>query len=379
MARISYPTLMEIDFGAIKVLGDALKRNGITRPLICTDRGIVETGIFDTVRGMLPNDVTPSVFQDTPANPTEGAVRQAVEIFKEDGCDGVISIGGGSSMDLGKAVALCASHDGPIDDWSAVNGGRDRIGAAPPNIAIPTTAGTGSEVGGGLVIITEEGRKIVLSSPNLMPKMAICDPELTLGLPKRLTAATGMDAMAHCIEAYCTNAVNPPAAAIGLDGLERVVTYLKRAYDDGQDREARWNMMMAASEGAMAFSKGLGAVHSMSHALGADEEMRLHHGTLNAVLLPTVLRFNEAHVDEEKFVRMRRAMGLDEGADIASWIEAFNQTLDLPANLAEMGVTSDMVPALIEHCMTDACHFSNPKVPTREEYEGMFTDALGSG
>jgi alcohol dehydrogenase class IV len=170
--------------------------------------------------------------------------------------------------------------------------------------------------------------------------------------------------------------VNPPAAAIGLDGLERVVTYLKRAYDDGQDRDARWNMMMAASEGAMAFSKGLGAVHSMSHALGADAEMRLHHGTLNAVLLPTVLRFNADHVGE-KFVRLRRAMGLEEGADIAQWIEEFNQSLDLPANLSEMGVKSEMIPDLIEHCMTDACHFSNPKVPTREEYEVMFNDALG--
>ena len=299
MATITYPNLMEIDFGAIKVLGDALKRNGIARPLICTDKGIVASGIFDTVRGVLPNDVEPSIYDGTPPNPTEMAVRDALKIYRENDCDGIIAIGGGSSIDLGKAVALSVTHDGPLENWSVVNGGRDRIGSAPPIIAMPTTAGTGSEVGGGTVIITEGGQKVVIVSPNLLPKMAICDPELTLGLPKHLTAATGMDAMAHCIESYLSPIVNPPAEAIGLDGLERVVTYLKRAVDDGQDREARWHMMMAASEGAMAFVKGLGAVHSMSHAIGADTELRLHHGTLNAVLLPTVLRFNADHVGDK--------------------------------------------------------------------------------
>lgn len=375
MATITYPTLMEIDFGAIKVLGDALTRNGITRPLICTDKGIVASGIFDQIRGVLPNDVSVTVFDETPSNPTELAVRDALALYRENDCDGIISLGGGSSIDLGKAVALTATHDGPINDWSVVNGGRNSIGVAPPNIAIPTTAGTGSEVGGGAVIITEDGHKVVIGSANLIPKMAICDPALTLGLPKYLTAATGMDAMAHCIEAYCTPVVNPPAAAIGLDGLERVVTYLKRAVDDGQDREARWNMMMAASEGAMAFAKGLGAVHSMSHAIGADQEMRLHHGTLNAVLLPTVLRFNADHVGD-KYKRLRWAMGLAEGADIADWITDFNITLELPANLGEMGVTNDMIPALAKHCMTDACHFLNPKIPTQDEYEVMFAEGI---
>lgn len=377
MATITYPTLMEIDFGAIAVLGDALKRNAITRPLICTDRGVVDSGLYDRVRGVLPNDVAPTLFDGTPGNPTEAAVREALALYRENGCDGVVSLGGGSSIDLGKAVALTATHDGPIGQWSAVNGGRETIGAAPPIIAMPTTAGTGSEVGGGAVIITEEGEKVVIVSRNLTPRMAICDPELTLDLPKILTAATGMDAMAHCIEAYLTPVVNPPAAAIGLDGLERVVTYLGRAVSDGHDREARWHMMMAASEGAMAFAKGLGAVHSMSHAIGADETLRLHHGTLNAVLLPTVLRFNEAHVGD-KFVRLRRAMGLAEEADIAAWIEGFNERLGLPANLAEMGVREDMVPALSRHCMNDACHLTNPKLPTVEEYETMFRTALGA-
>ncbi len=376
MATISYPNLMEIDFGAIKVLGDALARNGIKRPLICTDKGVIACGVFDLVRAVLPNEVAPTVFDGTPGNPTEAAVREALALYRQNDCDGIIAVGGGSSIDLGKGVALTASHEGPINDWSAVNKGRDRIGKAPPIIAIPTTAGTGSEVGGGSVIITDEGNKVVIVSPHLMPKMAICDPELTLSLPKYLTAATGMDAMAHCIEAYLTPVINPPCAAIGLDGLERVVTYLKRAVDDGNDRDARWHMMMAASEGAMAFAKGLGAVHSMSHALGANEDLRLHHGTLNAVVLPTVLRFNADHVGD-KYSQLRRAMGLTENADISEWIAVYNSSLGLPENLGVMGVSADMIPELARHCMTDACHYSNPKRPTVEEYEVMFEQAIG--
>lgn len=376
MATLTFPNHVEIDFGAIRVLADALKRHGIERPLLCTDPGIVACGIFDTVRGVLPNRVSLTTYDGTPANPTEEAVREALALYRDNDCDGIIALGGGSSIDLGKGVALTASHAGPVNDWSAVNGGREKIGKAPPIIAMPTTAGTGSEVGGGCVIITEDGNKVVVASPNLLPKMAICDPELTLGLPRHLTAATGMDAMAHCIEAYLTPAINPPASAIGLDGLERVVTYLKRAVDDGHDREARWHMMMAASEGAMAFSKGLGAVHSMSHAIGADAALRLHHGTLNAVLLPTVLRFNADHVGD-KYSQLRRAMGLSGNTDIADWITAYNAALGLPENLGAMGVTADMVPALAQHCMTDACHFSNPKQPTVAEYERMFRDAIG--
>ncbi len=376
MALIKYHNEMDIDFGAVNHIGDTLKRFGIKRPLICTDKGIVATGIYDTLRRALPNDVEATMFDGTPGNPTEVAVKEALKLYRDNDCDGIIALGGGSSIDLGKGVSLLSTHDGAIADWAVMKVGRDGIGATAPIIAIPTTAGTGSEVGGGSVIITEEGQKIVISSPHLLPKVAICDPELTYGLPRHLTAATGMDAMAHCIEAYLTPVVNPVAAAIGLDGLERVVTYLKRAVEDGQDKEARWNMMMAASEGAMAFAKGLGAVHSMSHAVGANEELGAHHGTLNAVLLPTVLRFNAPHVGD-KFVKLRQAMGLAEGADIADWITNFNAELGLPANLAEMGVTEDMIPALATHCLTDACHFANPVHPTQEEYEEMYREAMG--
>ncbi len=375
MALIKYHNEMEIDFGAINTIAATLKRFGIQKPLICTDKGIVDSGIYDRLRRALPNEINATLYDETPGNPTEVAVKDALKLYRENDCDGVIALGGGSSIDLGKGVSLLSTHEGGIKDWGVIKVGRDGIGDAAPIIAIPTTAGTGSEVGGGAVIITEEGQKIVLSSPNLLPKIAICDPELTYDLPRHLTAATGMDAMAHCIEAYLTNTVNPVAAAIGLDGLERVVTYLKRAVNDGHDKEARWNMMMAASEGAMAFAKGLGAVHSMSHAVGANEELRAHHGTLNAVLLPTVLRFNAPHVGN-KFVKLRQAMGLEADADIASWIEVFNAELGLPANLAEMGVTKEMIPGFAKHCLTDACHFSNPVQPTQQEYETMYFEAM---
>lgn len=376
MALIKYHNEMEIDFGAINTIGASLKRFGIKKPLICTDKGIVDSGIYDILRRALPNDIDATLYDGTPGNPTEVAVKDALALYREHNCDGIIALGGGSSIDLGKGVSLLSTHEGGIKDWAVLKVGRDGIGESAPIIAIPTTAGTGSEVGGGAVIITEEGQKIVLSSPHLLPKIAICDPELTYGLPRHLTAATGMDAMAHCIEAYLTNTVNPVAAAIGLDGLERVVTYLKRAVNDGHDKEARWNMMMAASQGAMAFAKGLGAVHSMSHAVGANEELRAHHGTLNAVILPAVLRFNAPHVGN-KFEKLRSAMGLDPDADIANWITNFNAELGLPANLAEMGVTTEMVPDLAKHCLTDACHFSNPVQPTQTEYENMYLEAMG--
>ncbi len=197
---------------------------------------------------------------------------------------------------MAKAVALLVAHPPPLAQYAMVEGGVARITpAVAPLIAIPTTAGTGSEVGRGGLITLADGRKLGLVSPHLIPKVAICDPELTLGLPPLLTAATGMDALAHCLETFLSPRVNPPAEAIALDGLGRAARHIERAVSDGADREARWQMMTASMEGAMAFQKGLGAVHAMSHPMGALREPSLHHGTLNAVVLPAVLRFNEGH------------------------------------------------------------------------------------
>ena len=222
-----------------------------------------------------------------------------------------------------------------------------------------------------------DGRKLILASDHLRPDAAICDPELTLGLPPVLTAGAGMDALTHCIEAILSPVIDPPAEAVGLDGVEKVVAEesLIRAVKDGQDREARWNMMMASTEGAMAFSKGLGAVHSMSHAIGADQELRLHHGTLNGVILPTILRFNREHVGN-KYSKILRAMGKDSSVDLAEEIEILNQSIGLPSGLEEMGVTEAKIPGLVEHSMTDPSNATTPRLPSEEEWETLFLDAM---
>ena len=244
-------------------------------------------------------------------------------------------------------------------------------------IAIPTTSGTGSEVSAGAVIIMNDGRKLILASEHLRPKAAICDPELTIGLPPILTAGSGMDALTHCIEAILSPVIDPPAEAVGLDGVERVIkgNNLIKAVKDGNDKEARWNMMMASTEGAMAFSKGLGAVHSMSHALGANQKLRLHHGTLNGVILPTILRFNKDYVGD-KYLKIAKAMGKSESADLASEIEKLNNKIGLPEGLKEMGVTEDMIPDLVNHSMTAPSNATTPRLPTQTEWEKLFIEAM---
>ncbi len=318
MALITYLTKIQFDFGALALLPEELAGLGIARPLIATDKGVVAAGLLDRLLATLPGAVTPRVFDATPPNPTEAAVGAALSLYRETDCDGLVALGGGSSMDLAKAVALLVAHPQPLAQYAMIEGGVARVTAAvAPLVAVPTTAGTGSEVGRGALVTLADGRKLGLVSPHLIPKVAICDPELTLGLPPLLTAATGMDALAHCLETFLSPRVNPPADAIALDGLARGIGHIERAVADGGDREARWHMMMASMEGAMAFQKGLGAVHAMSHPMGAIPDPVLHHGTLNAVVLPAVLRFNADHVGA-KYARLRAVMGLAEDTDLAA-------------------------------------------------------------
>lgn len=379
MARLTYANDTIFDFGALKELGPSMAALGITRPLICTDKGLIAAGIIDKVRGVLSNDIAATIFDGTPENPTEAAILEAAEMYREAGCDGVIAVGGGSSMDLSKGVALAVTHEGDLLGYTTGGGNAAKIGEVAPLIAIPTTSGTGSEVSGGSVVIMNTGDKLILGSRHLVPRVAICDPELTLGLPAGLTAATGMDAVTHCIEAIMSPMVNPPAEAVGLDGLQRSVRdgHLKRAVADGSDREARWNMMMAANEGALAFTKGLGNVHAMSHACGSLPGMTLHHGTLNAVILPAVLRYNIDHVGD-KFSRIADSMGLPEAADLAEAVEAINVDLGLPAGLAAMGVSEDKIPYLVQHSSKDFCAMTNPRPTSPEEFEQLFHDAMGA-
>lgn len=382
IAPITYLTTILFDHGAIRQLPQELKAVGIAKPLIVTDKGVVAAGIAGRVLELIPplNANGPNAvprFEDTPSNPTEGAVLKALALYRENKCDGIVAIGGGSSMDLAKAVALLATHPEPLAPYAMSLGGVTKITpAVAPVIAIPTTSGTGSEVGRGALITLEDGRKLGFVSPHLIPKRAICDPELTLGLPAGLTAATGMDAMTHCIETYLSPRINPPADAIALDGAERAIKWIERATTDGSDRDARWNMMMASMEGAMAFQKGLGAVHSMSHPLGARKDMNLHHGTLNAVILPAVLRYNEGHVGD-KYARLRQVLGLPANADLARFIEDLNARLGLPPNLRAMGVKDEMIPHLAEQAVIDHSTPTNPRPCDKAAYEALYRAAMG--
>lgn len=375
MPTLTYLTTTHFDFGAIKLLADEMKKAGITRPLIATDKGIRAAGLLDKALQALGNHASAVVFDETPGNPTERATLAALKLYKEEKCDGVICLGGGSSMDLGKAVALLAASGEPLAQYDPLAGGGKKIKGVAPLIAVPTTSGTGSEVSVGFVIIMEDGRKLTFASPQFLPKVAICDPEMTLGLPPLLTAATGMDAMTHCIEAFLTPAINPPAEGVALDGLWRSWRNIKRAVADGSDRDARWQMMMASSEGAMAFIKGLGAVHAMSHAAGRKEELRLHHGTLNAVCLPAVLRFN-ADVCAEKYERLRTAMGLAPKTDLADAISELNAAIGLPNGLKAMGVKPDMIPDLVPYAVKDLSNFSNPRPAQAADYERLYEAAM---
>ena len=374
MAQMNYLTQCTFDFGALAQLPKVLKGLGVARPFVVTDPGLKANGLVDRALAAL-GEPAAGVFTETPANPTEGASRRAAESYRASGADGIVAFGGGSSMDLAKGVGLMVSHEGAIERLGASQRGGRHIGKLPPLVAVPTTAGTGSEVSVGAVIILDNGRKETFASPFLIPSAALCDPELTLGLPSQLTAATGMDAMTHCIEAVLSSLVHPPAEAIGLDGAERIGVWLERAVQDGGDRDARWHMMMGSFEGALAFVKGLGAVHGLSHALGRVQELKLHHGTLNAVILPHALAMIGGAA-EEKFARLRRALGLAPGADLAQYIADLNVRIGLPASLSAMGVTAAHWPEARDYAVSDIATLTNAVPFDGEKYDELFRRAL---
>ena len=378
MALIQYLTQIQFEFGAIRLLGAECVRLGITRPLIVTDAGVRAAGVLQPALDAL-GDLEATVFDGTPSNPTEAAVRAAVAAYRQGRCNGLIAVGGGSAIDCAKGVAIAATHEGPLKTYATIEGGSPKItDDVAPLIAVPTTSGTGSEVTRGAIIIVDDHRKLGFHSWSLMPKVAICDPELTLGLPPRLTAATGMDAIAHCMETFMSAAFNPPADGIALDGLERAWNHIERATRDGSDREARLNLMSASMQGAMAFQKGLGCVHSLSHSLGGVDP-RLHHGTLNALFLPAVIAFNagaESVQKDRRLQRMAGAMNLDSAGDIGAAIRDMGARLGLPAGLAEVGVTPDVFEQVIDGAMADHCHKTNPRLATRDDSRQMLEAAM---
>ena len=379
MALIKYLTDIQIDAGARRLLADECRRAGIGKPLFVTDAGVRAAGVLQQVLDALPADLHGAVYDGTPPNPNEQAVREAVALFQRHGCDGLVAVGGGSAIDCAKGAAIAARHPGPLKTYATIEGGAPLItDACVPLIAVPTTAGTGSEVARGAIVIVDDARKLGFHSWHLLPKAAICDPELTLGLPPLLTAATGMDAIAHCMETFMAPAYNPPADGIALDGLARGWAHIERATRDGTDLDARLQMMSTSAQGALAFQKGLGCVHSLSHALGGVNP-KLHHGTLNAMFLPAVIRFNaeaESMIKERRLERMAQAVGLTRGESLPDAIRALNQRLGLPSGLAAMGVQREWFDRIIDGALADHCHKTNPRIATADDYRAMLDASM---
>jgi len=378
MGLINYVTRVQFGFGEIAQLDAELRLAGIARPLIVTDKGVRALGVLQRIEAEL-GTAPAGVFDDTPGNPNEAAVRAATELFKSSGADGIVAVGGGSALDLAKGVAILAAHGGALKSYAAVEGGTERITAQTfPTIAIPTTAGTGSEVGRGAIIILDDGRKLGLLSPFLVPRAAIVDPELTLTLPPMLTAATGMDAISHCIETFLAPSFNPPADGIALEGLRRGWAALPVATREPDNRAARADMAMAATMGAMAFQKGLGCVHSLSHALGGINP-RLHHGTLNAVFMPAVIAFNRnapTSVEQDKYARLGAAMGLAPFERLEDAVRTMTTRIGLPARLSELGVGEELFERVVAGALADHSHRTNPRDANAADYHAMLRASL---
>ncbi|MEI7740806.1 MAG: iron-containing alcohol dehydrogenase [Betaproteobacteria bacterium] len=382
MNTINYLTRILIDFGALKALRAECAQLGMVRPLIVTDAGIRALGLLAKLMHEI-SELEMVVFDQTPSNPNEASVLAAKSLYVKHQCDGIIALGGGSSMDCAKGVAIMVSHPGELKTYATIEGGSTKItDRVPAIIAIPTTAGTGSEVARGAILIVADGRKLGFHSWHLMPKLALLDPELTLSLPPLLTAATGMDAIAHCMETFMSSAFNPPADGIALDGLERGWRYIEKASLNGDNREARLHMMSASMQGAMAFQKGLGCVHSLSHSLGGINP-KLHHGTLNALFLPSVVQFNQKDPtlqSQNKMQRMAYAMGLghpsNAGQEIAQAIKELSDRLGLPKGLKDYGVQTQQFDDIVFGALKDHCHLTNPVLASAEDYKDILLHSM---
>ena len=352
---ISYLTDVYFGFGVSDVVPDLLAEFGIRRPLLVTDPGLSDLGIAKRV---CLHDAP--VYSGVRTNPSEPQVLDALEVYRTERCDGLVAVGGGSSIDLAKCAGILVGHEGPLESYALRRGGTERITRRiPPIVAVPTTAGSGSEVGRAALVTLGSGDKVAILSRYLTPAAAVCDPELTLTMPPALSAGTGMDAISHCVETFCSTRYNPVSDAIALDGLQRGCRHIETVFGDGRNREARKGMMMCALQGGLAFQKSLGAVHSLSHPLGSLDSS-LHHGTLNGLFLPAVLRFN-ADYCAGNLETMARRLQLQKGSDLPEYFEALNRQLGIPESLSDLGVTREVLEPLAAKAAADHCSPTNPR------------------
>jgi alcohol dehydrogenase class IV len=371
----SFPTKVVFGNGALSTLADHVKAAGGRRALVVGDPGVVKVGIADKVRKVLEaGGIAASIFDRVDPNPVEQNVFDGVAAFRSHSADIIVSVGGGSPLDAGKLIALKVTHERPLAEYDDAIGGDAHITAnVPPIVNIPTTAGTGSEVGrSGVVTLKATGRKTVIFSPYLMAKAAILDPELTVSMPPRVTAATGFDALTHCIEAYLAKGDHPMADGIALMGIELCAKHLARAVEAPVDLEARGGMMKAAMMGAVAFQKGLGVCHSLAHPLSSEKN--LHHGLANALCLPAVCDFNNAAVPD-RVERCRRLVDLT-ATSLSNGLRALREKLGLPGGLAAEGVKKDDIPKLADKAMEDACWRLNPRKVTRDDMVKLYELSL---
>ena len=377
-ANWNYPTSIRFGAGRIAELPAACKAAGISRPLLVTDKGLAALPVTQsTLAIMEAAGLGAAIFADVDPNPNEANLDAGVAAYKAGGHDGVVAFGGGSGLDLGKLIALMAGQTVSVWDLEDIGDWWTRADASKiaPIVAVPTTAGTGSEVGrAGVLTNSITHRKKIIFHPKIMPAIVICDPELTVGMPKMITAGTGMDAFAHCLEAYCSPFWHPMSQGIALEGMRIVSENLVRAYNDGTDIEARAEMMAAAAMGATAFQKGLGAIHSLSHPIGAV--FHTHHGTTNAVVMQSVLKFNRPAI-ETKIARAADYLGIRGGFDgFYDHVGSLNAALSIPANLTALGVKDPDLDELTVMALEDPSCGGNPIELTAENTRALFEACL---
>jgi alcohol dehydrogenase class IV len=377
-ANWSYPTAIRFGPGRLKELADACRDAGITRPLLVTDAGLAKLPITERALGLLKEAGLPvALFADVQSNPVESNVEAGIAVYRSGGHDGVVAFGGGSGLDTGKVIAFMAGQTRALWDFEDIGDWWTRADPdkIAPVVAVPTTAGTGSEVGRAGVVTQEATHtKKVIFHPKMMPRVVICDPELTIGMPPSITAGTGMDALAHCLEAYCAPSYHPIADGIAVEGMRLIFANLPKAVADGSDVEARAHMMSAAAMGAAAFQKGLGAIHALSHPVGAL--YNTHHGTTNGVFMPYVLVFNRPAI-EAKIERLAGYLGIAGGFDgFLKAVLDLRKKTGIPHDLKGLGVDGSRVDTIVEMSLEDPTAGGNPVPLTKEGSRKIFDPAL---